>query len=386
MANSNYFDELIVSYLCNELNAEEEAFVLDWINSSEANTKYFEELRSTWNLVHAKHTISKINIDSEWDQFKQVIGAKQFERCNTESSSFPLQVREEVIRDKKSNVAKVVSFAVVACILGAIALIGKRTFDNKPSEKPVALVAKKGTELPKFVIKHQVNTTNKVNLIMLADGTQIKLYGKSEISYSEPFISNKRDVTLVGKARFIVTKDKTRPFTVSSGDISTTALGTQFTVTAFKNSHNISVRLDEGKVVIRSANASVRKMAKYYLLPGQELIYNYKNATAKIRLFKENDLIEKGTKNKSYAADTPSLPSPGKGTWYMFNNQTLTEVFDQLASMFKVNIVYSKKEFSKIYFIGTFNVADSLSGILKQIGDLNNLKILKKNNKVIISR
>ena len=70
----------------------------------------------------------------------------------------------------------------------------------------------------------------------------------------------------------------------------------------------------------------------------------------------------------------------------MFNNQSLSHVFDQLSGMFNEEIVYSKKDFSKIYFIGTFNIADSLDNILKQIASLNNLKVTRANKQVIISK
>jgi hypothetical protein len=40
--------------------------------------------------------------------------------------------------------------------------------------------------------------------------------------------------------------------------------------------------------------------------------------------------------------DNPSMPHK-EGSWYMFNNQPLIEVFDELEQMFNVHIVYAKK-------------------------------------------
>src|SRR4028119_2122392 len=84
MKNSNYFDELIISYLSNELNEEEEAFVLEWINSREQNKQHFEKLRSTWDLLTVNEAAKAINVDREWNQFKQVISNNKKELPGSE--------------------------------------------------------------------------------------------------------------------------------------------------------------------------------------------------------------------------------------------------------------------------------------------------------------
>lgn len=73
------------------------------------------------------------------------------------------------------------------------------------------------------------------------------LLDKSEVNFHQPIINNTIDITLKGKAYFEVAKDKTKPFTVFSGNLSTIALGTQFSVTAFSHQNNIIVRLLKAK-------------------------------------------------------------------------------------------------------------------------------------------
>ena len=390
MPDNNYFDELIVSYLSNELNAEEEAFVLEWINSSEANKTYFEELQTTWKLVATKQAIRDINVDSEWAQFKQVIGAKELKLNNSEASSFHNPVREEVQIGTKTSIFRVGPSIAIAASIVILVVLGWKIFDgNNASKNDVAAIVKKESSLlPQPLVVQEMNLTNKVKLLVLEDGSQITLFSNSSISFPKPFAGNKRDITLSGKAFFKVAKDKTKPFTVFSGDLSTTALGTQFTVTAFEKSKNIIVRLEEGKVVIKSTASAVKKLTNdYYLLPGQELTYNYRNTIAKIRSFKSKvNPIEKNRKSDASIIDNPSLVKVGEGTWYMFNNQPLTQVFDQLSVMFNVKIAYSKTDFSKLYFIGTFNVADSLDNILREIADVNNLKVNKRDDKIFIRK
>lgn len=386
MGNSKYFDELIVSYLSNELNTEEEAFVLEWINSSEQNKQYFEELRNTWNLLTVNQTVKDINIDTEWNQFKQAIGTKQKEVAIIEPGTFDNEVIEEAKPNRRAKVYNFfISAAVAASMLVVIALGWRLTNNNATFEKPITKVNEEIHSKAPY-IRYQLNTTDKPEQLVLQDGSELKLYGNSMISYHEPFTGNKRDITLAGEASFKVAKDKSKPFTVFSGDISTTALGTQFTVTAFRKDKNITVRLYEGKVVVKSANSAKRRLKNdYYLLPGQELVYNNKDLTAKVRRFRGNTGIVKSKKEKP-SADILTIPENENGSWFMFNNQSLDKVFDELGNMYGVDIEYAKRDVYNRYFIGKFDRKDSVENIIKQIADLNNLEVIKKNNKFIIRK
>ena len=389
MGNIKYFDELIVLYLSKNLDREEEAFILDWINSSEQNEQYFEEIRTIWNLLSIHDAATDINVDCEWDQFKQVISTKEKELSGNEVPGSDDEITEQVERNRKAKISKLfISAAVAASIIVVIAL-GWRVANINDATIGNSLAVKVNSEKysPASFVQSQYNTTDKVKQLVLQDGSGVRLYRKSRISFFKPFINNNRNITLVGKATFRVAKDKAKPFTVFSGDISTTALGTQFTVTAFEKDQNIIVRLYEGKVLVKSGNNAKRKLKNFYLLPGQELVYDNKNLTAKVRTFrKENNPVMKKNKREPIPIDNPSVPELGKGSWYMFNNQPLEQVFNQLESMFNVDIVYTRKDISQIYFIGTFNITESLDSILKQISVVNNFKVTKKNSKFIITR
>jgi transmembrane sensor len=183
-----------------------------------------------------------------------------------------------------------------------------------------------------------------------------------------------------------VAKDKTRPFTVISGRLATTALGTQFIVTAFEQDEFITVQLYEGRVVVKPADSINAKLKKdFYLMPGEELLYSNKQNTASVRRFMSgNTTAGKETKEERTTADQPSLPVD-KGSWYMFNNQPLAQVFKQLEEMYSVQIVYSTADIEKMYFIGKFSKNDSVSTILNQIAALNNLTVRRENNTYIVT-
>jgi hypothetical protein len=84
--------------------------------------------------------------------------------------------------------------------------------------------------------------------------------------------------------------------------------------------------------------------------------------------------------------DSPTIPNYDKGSWFMFNNQSLSEVFDALAAMYDVRIVYSKEDIKNMYFIGTYEKSDSIERILNEIALLNKLQVSKLDNGFKIER
>ncbi|MDI3321250.1 FecR family protein [Pinibacter soli] len=279
---------------------------------------------------------------------------------------------------------KIVQRVAVAALLIALAGIGIKflTGNNNDSKPTVAQKDNIRNNNNSPVVQHRMNKTGHEEVLQLMDGSSITLADKSEVTYEEPF-QTKRDITLVGKAYFKVAKDDAKPFTVISGDIATTALGTEFTVTAYSHLSQIVVRLYEGKVVVKPVQATNKRMKKdVYLLPGQEFVYD-KNFT-KVKSFKLNTSGTPAEIMTNEQKENPSIPQNNQGSWYMFNNQTLAQVLDQLSEMFDVNIQYQQQDVRNIYFTGKYNRTDSLETILKDIGILHKLTINKLDDSTFI--
>jgi hypothetical protein len=270
--------------------------------------------------------------------------------------------------------------AVAASVLLVIGFSWILFVNNKP-ETSIARNTGKKMDSVAFVIHHEVNTTGKDKNISLPDGSFIVLAANSELTYRTPFI-DKRDITLMGKAHFKVAKDKTKPFTVFSKEITTTALGTEFTVTAFEKTGKITVRLYEGKVVIKPADKTNKWMKNdIFLLPGQEFIYG--NPII-VRAFKNENVSKEMMDNET--RDNPNMPQDNQGSWYMFNNQPLERVLNDLSAFYNVKIIYHKKDVENVYFTGKYDKSEPLETILKRIGILNNLTITKKDTAFIITK
>jgi len=280
------------------------------------------------------------------------------------------------------------SIAVAASLILVIGLGILLFTNNKPKKQSIAVKNDKRTDSSTLsFVRREVNTTGKEKRIQLVDGSLIVLANKSEVIYRQPFV-HRRDITLIGKAWFKVAKDKLRPFTVSSGDISTTALGTQFTVTAFKNADQITVQLYEGKVVVKAMNKGNKRLKNnvYLLLPGQEFVYG-NQTVSKVKTFRLNkNTAPEQIMDEELSRDNPFIPEDTKSSYFMFNNQSLAQVLDDLAALYQAKIFYDKKDLQNIYFTGKYNRLDSLEPILKRIGTLNNLTITEKDNAFIISK
>jgi ferric-dicitrate binding protein FerR (iron transport regulator) len=377
MNNSEQLDDLITRHFCNELNSDEQARLLQWLSASEENRQYYEALKNTWQLMKTDQTTDEINTDKEWAYFQDCLqqdvrGERDYTGAVAGGSSIVRRL--------------LVATAIAASVLLIIAVGYNWWGAKKSNTNPVIATVEKNNPAS-VVVRHEVNTSNNTKRLILSDSSEVVLDPLSEVTWNEPFTNNKRDILLKGRARFSVAKDKTRPFTVFSGQIATTALGTQFTVTAFERDDFITVQLYEGRVVVKPAD-SIRPRLKnnFYLLPGEELLYSNTQNTARVRRFMDdNSTAKRAAKNEHRTADQPSLPTGDKGSWYMFNNQPLVQVFKQLSAMYGVDIVYSENDIEKMYFIGKFSKNDSVSNILKQIAGLNNLKVTRQNNKYIIT-
>lgn len=391
MEGNSALDKLLVAYILKELNAEEEALVVQHLNADNSNRKYFEELLKTRNLITANEAFDKVDIREEWSRFEQSVTRKQQKLVSVKKQE---DTADEIVGHETSGksarfVKLLASIAVAASLLLVIVWGWDFVISQKPFLPEVAQEKNKTVSLPAFFRReiHQINTTGKTKRFVLPDGSRILLFDKSELSYKQPFDTGRRDVILKGKADFKVAKDAAKPFTVFSMALATTAIGTHFTVAAYLQSDKIKVRLYEGKIVIRPANqVSHTLKPEYYLFPGQELVYDNKNYTAKLIHFNGNTNIKHNSSNEASVYDNPSVPENSKGSWYMFNNQSLDQIFDQLKLMYNVDIIYSKSDVRKLYFIGKFDKSESLDSILHQIASLNNFKVTKKKEKFIISK
>ncbi|MGZ5255703.1 MAG: FecR family protein, partial [Flavitalea sp.] len=354
------------------------------------NRQYLEELQRTLDIIHIGQLANDVNVNEEWTRFQQIrLEKEQRAAFGTSAEAFGNVVLREVNFKRKTSIYRSIAvIAVAASVILAIGLGWSLLATRTQQQNTLVTVEKTNLHLHKPEYRFLANK-GKENLVYnLQDGTEVLLAPNSTLSFRQPFEANSRNLFLTGKAEFRVAHDKQKPFTVFSGTISTTAVGTRFAVTAFNNGSRITVTLFEGKVLVKDLAKTGRKSA-YYLQPGQQLVhYKPKLKTTVVAIaypVSRNGMADQPNEENT-TDDNPLIPKYGKGSWYMFNNQPLTKVFDQLSDMYNVKIEYTDRELARMYFIGTFNREDSLMGVLQQIATLNKLEVLRTNNKYTIKR
>lgn len=223
------------------------------------------------------------------------------------------------------------------------------------------------------------NADSKKIRLRLPDSSDVILNPGTTIRYRKDFGSyGKREVKVEGQALFSVVKNDHQPFVVLSEMVSTVVLGTMFEVMADKDSSQIRVRLEQGKVMVL-VDQDHDSGRHYILKPGEEFVFGKWNGSVAIRDFVHGPSV-------AYRGGTP-VPGPDTLTsWYMFNDQPLDEVFDQLSLLYNIKIEYSRAALQHIYFIGRLERKDSLGETLSDIALLNHLKVTRREGRFVITK
>jgi ferric-dicitrate binding protein FerR (iron transport regulator) len=115
--------------------------------------------------------------------------------------------------------------------------------------------------------------------VLLPDGSEVWLNAASTLSYPEKFGAT-REVLLQGEAFFKVSKDKSKPFIIRTGNFYTTVLGTSFNIKAYDADRQVRVSVATGKVAVSVADTVADEVQQLALLTPQEQITYYHDTRA----------------------------------------------------------------------------------------------------------
>lgn len=327
----------------------------------------------------------------ELEEFEQWFGQQQQQpdllqpddKMAVEAYSRPLlealHRQMEQSRRPQARLIALRKMAVAAAVL-AVCCIGIFFLANKTgkSRQAIASITHDSLQQPRSV--NIYNASDSIQQFRLQDGSTILLSSHSRLQYEQPFSNNKRNIHLTGKAFFKVAKDSLRPFTVFSGDISTTALGTAFTITAFEDAPGIRVQLHEGKIVVRSVIQDRHTpIADVFLLPGQELAYNTKTSVTRI--------YDRSIAGQPVSHSVkPVSPGSITGMEATFEQEPLANVLRKMAKGYGVQLQYNKAELQLMDYSGKISKQDSLAKVITRIALLHRLTITKTQDGYRISK
>lgn len=181
--------------------------------------------------------------------------------------------------------------------------------------------------------------------VVLSDGTQVWVNSYSKLRFPVQFNGGERRVFLEGEAFFDVAKDTNRPFYVEVAGKTIQVLGTQFNVSAYAG--EVLTTLVEGAVKVAD-NRFVRS-----LKPGQQAAFKPSGIT-----------VAPAYVDKVVA---------WKEGYFLFDQDTIQTIMDQIARWYKVEVHYQGKIQPDVYS-GSIPRTSTLGGVLQMLRDVSNLQ------------
>ncbi len=277
---------------------------------------------------------------------------------NELSALFPIEKQKA----KKRTKSKITKFAMAASIALAV-LVGNYFHFAIPSHEQIT--AQQFTE-----IKNLKTVVGQQASFSLSDGSIIQLNTNSLVKIN--FSENKRLLTLVkGEARFDVAKDKTRPFTVTVGNKSFTALGTIFNVEK-KSDQEMELVVTEGKVLITKASALLDTISEVFSeLPSKQL-------PGVLVKSGEKAIIEKDIQApvQKVSLDQVQKDLAWQQGMLIFEGESLAEALKEVSRYTSTHFEIADQKLANIKVAGYFKAGD-IEGLLQSLHSNFNINFEK---------
>lgn len=236
-------DLLITKILNSEASPEEILQFSAWLNADNRNEIEFRRIKSYWQaevmMEDATETLTS------------------------------LEKLTKALDKKKRNKAALFSYGVAAAI--TLLTISFSIFYLK--EKDAGETIRYYTYL----------TSNNKSEITLDDGSMIILNKNSQLTYTNQYGKDNRNVQLTGEGYFDVARDTLNPFVLTMGESRIQVLGTKFNAKALSGDSEIITTLIEGAIQFQNAEQNI------LLYPDQQLTYNTSSRKISINPVKSTD-------------------------------------------------------------------------------------------------
>ena len=252
------------------------------------------------------------------------------------------QIRDQSTKQRLKRVVSVLSKAAAVLFIPLLAISLYFYINRADSAKLLTLSTQKGEQTS----------------VILPDGSKVWLNVDTKLSYPVNYGLRSRNVELEGEAYFEVMKNKQLPFVVSSGGITTKALGTSFVVSSYPESSTIKSSLIQGSIEVRY------KKGSEILKPGQQLVYKKDKQKVTVRPFSEND--ELAWKNEQL----------------IFRLTPFDQVIKELGKWYDVVFDYNPAIFKNETFTAKFKRSETLEHVLQVMAKAGEFKYRIEPNKV----
>lgn len=324
--------EKLIKFLNGACTPQEEEQIRNWFDRQDSQEELSKMFQNTWDSI--EQTSKGPQLDKILHKVHQQIGSEKGKKVRSINSNFI------------GIAASLILFAALAFMF----------FDFGKS------TPEQGLELA-TVYKRETKSGEKLKL-RLPDQTYVILNSNSSIEFDSDYGKEKRFIKIQGEAYFDVASNKEKPFIVDSGELHTTALGTEFNVLSRNGIEEIA--LTEGRVKVEIEDTGAIADLFETLDPGQK-------AT-----FKENDskII-----NSNF---DPSIVTAWKEGRIQFKRKRLKDIFSDLQNWYGVEFQVPLSLNMNRKVSGEFN-NESLKNILEGLSFSMGFNYSIQDNSVIIS-
>lgn len=234
---------------------------------------------------------------------------------------------------------------------GVIARLGKIIVTKKDN-----VIFYNGSAPADENVQHVISTARGSNYhILLTDGSTVSLNAASSLRFPISFSDAKRSVELAGEAWFDVQHADRLPFSIRSGNITTTVLGTAFNIHSYPNEKEMKVSVERGKVQVANGHKILATLVK-----GQQV-----NVT--------NDSLA-----QIQAVDPAFIAAWKQGILY-YENEPLHKVVADLQRVYKDSINIKTASLKEIRITARYQKKDGLQQILNMLCHLTESHFTKVN-------
>ena len=356
-------DEYFQEWVLNPTE-ESDTFWNNWIENNQEKKKIVAQAKEIIQNVNFKSIdISEFSRDRVLDNINAIIKTKELtEELQVPGELEDDEVNETVIYALETKRGKMKFWYRVAAAIFLIATLGASVLLYNHFNHSTPQLA----EVNEFIEK-SCGPGEKLN-VKLADGTKVKLNSNSKLIVSGTFFQYHRKVILIGEAFFEVTEDISRPFIVTSDQLTTTVHGTSFNVRAFPHEKEIKVAVASGKVSVESIPTSGQDKTKQtiFLSPTEMAVFEKK--TQETEKVKFEFAKEMGWKD---------------GIIH-FENADIHEVLQTLQNWYGITFIKNRKINEDKDYTGSFN-NKSLEVVLTGLGLVFDFKFEIKGKIIILS-
>lgn len=329
MVTENKMDSLIAKCFSGEITSPEKEEISRWLQESNENKLYFQQLYNVWNSTHPAFDPSSIDVNSALKT-----------------------VSRKIKSDKKRHISFIVMFQRVAAILilPLMLFMGYYMINKKK-------------EIAKANFREVITPYGSRSKIDLPDGSVVWLNSGSKLKYPIAFNNGERNVYLSGEAYFEVHSDKSNPFIVSTDKAKVKATGTAFNVESYSTDTIVAVTLIHGKVDVK-----IKGEELIVLHPNQRLCFNTILNTYKL------------------TEEDANRWSAWKDGILIFKDDRLDMIFKRIGVYYNVDFDIRDKELASQHYRATFNnkSLDEILKILKLTAPVKYKMITEKDTSISI--